>query len=93
MHPAGTTFNLKELGDIQIPNPIEKNIPSHIWDMVCNAPSLEDSPSDEVVTLAEQRQQARASKQWAESDRLRTEIASLGWMVQDAKDGYKLVRL
>src|SRR5512138_1524634 len=27
MHPAGTTFNLKELGDIQIPNPIEKNIP------------------------------------------------------------------
>ncbi len=92
MHPSGTTFDLKELGDIQIPNPIEKNIPSDVWDMVCNAPPLEDGPNDEVLALAEKRQQARVEKQWAESDRLRREIASLGWMVQDSKDGYKLIR-
>jgi hypothetical protein len=93
MHPAGSTFDLKELGDIQNPQPIEKNIPAHVWDMVCNAPPLEDVPPDDVIALAEKRQQARASKQWDESDRLRTEIASRGWMVQDSKDGYKLVEI
>src|SRR5215216_1361216 len=93
MHPAGSTFDLRELGEIQIPNPIEKNIPPHVWDMVCNAPPLEETPPEAVIKLAEKRLQARANKQWEESDQLRTEIASLGWMVQDAKDGYKLVKI
>lgn len=93
MHTSGTTFDLKKLGDIQLPLPVEKNIPPHVWDMVCNAPALEDVPSDEIIELAEKRQQARVHKQWTESDRLRNEIASLGWMIQDAKDGYKLVRI
>lgn len=93
MHPSGTSFDLNELGEFQIPIPLEKDIPPHVWDMVCNAPPLEEIPSDEVVALAEKRQQARDNKQWAESDRLRTEIAGLGWMVQDSKGGYKLVKL
>ncbi|HSJ86927.1 MAG TPA: hypothetical protein VK909_06930 [Anaerolineales bacterium] len=93
MHPAGSTFDLRELGDVQIPNPIQKNIPAHVWEMVCNAPPLEEVPSDDVIALAEKRLQARANKQWAESDRLRTEIAARGWLVQDAKDGYKLVKI
>src|SRR5215216_5421089 len=88
MHPSGTSFELKELGDIQIPDPVEQNIPAHVWDMVCNVPPLQDAPSDDVLALAEKRRQARVDKQWAESDRLRTEIASFGWMVQDSKDGY-----
>lgn len=93
MHPSGTTFDLKNLGDIQLPDPIEKNIPPHVWDLVCNAPPLEDSPSDEVIAIAEKRLLARGNKNWAESDQLRAEIAALGWIVQDAKDGYKLVRI
>ena len=44
----------------------------------------------EVAALVEQRQQARAAKQWAESDRLRDEIAAFGWIVKDTKDGPKL---
>jgi cysteinyl-tRNA synthetase len=44
----------------------------------------------QVTALVEQRQQARATKQWAESDRLRDEIAALGWIVKDTKDGSKL---
>jgi len=46
-------------------------------------------PAD-VLALVEQRQQARAAKNWAESDRLRDEIARLGWVVKDTKDGPKL---
>jgi cysteinyl-tRNA synthetase len=42
--------------------------------------------------LVQQRVLARASKNWSESDKLRDEIAALGWTVQDSKDGYKLVK-
>ena len=44
----------------------------------------------EVLALVEQRQQARADKQWAESDRLRDAIAQLGWIVKDTKEGPKV---
>jgi cysteinyl-tRNA synthetase len=44
----------------------------------------------EVIALVEQRQAARAAKNWAESDRLRDAIAELGWIVKDTKEGPKL---
>jgi cysteinyl-tRNA synthetase len=46
----------------------------------------------ELVQLAEQRQAARASKDFAESDRLRDEIAASGWDVRDEAGGFRLVR-
>ncbi len=93
MHPAGSIFDLQELGNVQIPSPLEKNIPANVWEMVNNPPSLEDQPPDHVTALAEKRLQARMDKQWDEFDRLRKEIASQGWMVQDSKEGYKLVKI
>lgn len=93
IYPSGSRFELRELGDFEIPNPLESGIPSHVWELVANAPPLEDDrPSHEVVALAEKRLAARADKNWQESDRLRDEIANLGWTVQDGKDGYTLVR-
>ena len=44
----------------------------------------------EICALIEQRQTARTAKDWAASDRLRNEIAALGWIVKDTKDGPKL---
>ncbi|HEX7603058.1 MAG TPA: hypothetical protein VF316_15680, partial [Polyangiaceae bacterium] len=44
-----------------------------------------------VVELAEQRQRARADQNWSESDRLRGEIAKLGWVVRDTSDGFQLL--
>jgi len=44
----------------------------------------------EVLALVEQRQQARADKDWKKSDDLRDQIAALGWIVKDTKDGPKL---
>jgi cysteinyl-tRNA synthetase len=61
--------------------------------MVLNAPPLQDEqPSEEAIALAEKRQQARAAKDWARSDKLRAEIDALGWTVQDTKEGYRLVK-
>ena len=93
IYPSDSRFALSELGDIRVPNPLEKDIPAHVWDMVRNAPALnDDTPSDETIKLAEQRVSARAGKNWTESDKLRDAISALGWTVQDAKDGYKLVK-
>ena len=94
IYPSGSKFEMKEIGEFKIPDPIESDIPAHVWDMVSTAPALDDDkPPDKVVLLAEKRLTARAEKNWAESDKLRDEIATLGWTVQDSKDGYLLVKL
>ena len=93
MHPAGVKFPLSEIGEIKIPEPIESGISSQAWDLVVNAPPLkDDKPSNKVRELAEERLAVRAEKNWVESDRLRDEIAELGWIIQDGKDGYTLVK-
>jgi cysteinyl-tRNA synthetase len=46
---------------------------------------------DEVRQLAEKREQARSSRDFGEADRLREEIASRGWEVQDIAEGYRLI--
>ena len=45
-----------------------------------------------VRALAEARSAARKSKNWAEADRLRGEIAASGWEMEDRADGYGLKR-
>lgn len=47
----------------------------------------QETPPPEVLALLDQRKTARAAKNWAESDRLRDEIASLGWLVKDSREG------
>ena len=45
---------------------------------------------ENVRALAEERKTARQNKNWAESDRLRDEIASLGFAVKDTPNGYEI---
>ena len=45
---------------------------------------------DQVIALAEQRLQARKEKNWAESDRLRNEIADRGYAIKDTPTGYEI---
>ncbi len=47
----------------------------------------------EVHELAQRRQAARESGDFAEADRLRGEIAAAGWEVRDTSDGYDLYPL
>ena len=48
--------------------------------------------SEEVLQLAEQRLAARKAKNWAESDRLRNEIAEKGYAVKDTATGYEITQ-
>ena len=52
----------------------------------------EEAAPPEIVELAERRQQARAARDFAESDRLRDEIRARGWEVRDTPGGYELAR-
>jgi len=46
-----------------------------------------------VLDLAELRVKARADKNWAESDRLRDEIAKLGYTIKDVPNGYTVEKV
>jgi cysteinyl-tRNA synthetase len=46
---------------------------------------------DDVRELADAREAARASRDFDEADRLRSEIEALGWEVQDVAEGYRLI--
>ena len=93
IYATGASFPLSELGQIRIPEPLDAGIPEEVWNMVNAAEEIgDDILPVEVQTLAEQRQKARDEKNWAESDRLRDEIAAFGWQVQDTPEGPKLVK-
>ena len=51
-----------------------------------------DAIPEEIQQLVEQRTAARAAKNWAESDRLRDEIAAKGFVVEDTREGAKVKR-
>ena len=52
-----------------------------------------DGPPEDARRLAERRDEARAARDFAEADRLRDELASLGWEARDTAGGTQLVPL
>ena len=54
--------------------------------------AVEEAAPAEIVALAEQRQAARANRDFDEADRLRDEIEAGGWEARDSADGFRLVR-
>ena len=50
-----------------------------------------EGPDAEALELLEQRQKARAERDFEAADRIRDRLAELGWQVRDADDGATLV--
>jgi len=61
-------------------------------DLVVKELSLREVPVV-VRELVEARQQARETKDWTESDRLREEIKKQGYLMEDRADGYRLTAI
>jgi cysteinyl-tRNA synthetase len=54
---------------------------------------LESLPAPEdIKKLAEERAAAKAAKNWGRADEIRAQIDAAGWNVEDAKDGFKIVK-
>ena len=54
--------------------------------------SGDGEPDDDSRALLARREAARAARDFAEADRLRDELAALGWQVRDSPAGPELVR-
>jgi cysteinyl-tRNA synthetase len=52
----------------------------------------EQKPPPEILTLAEERKQARLAREWQKSDELREAIRAGGWEARDTKEGQVLTR-
>ncbi|MDP0492582.1 MAG: cysteine--tRNA ligase [Verrucomicrobiota bacterium JB023] len=59
---------------------------------VIEAAGAADIPS-EVQALADERWEARSSKDWAKSDELRDQLKELGWVMKDGRESYELEQL
>jgi cysteinyl-tRNA synthetase len=53
----------------------------------------QEGPPEEARRLAERRDRARAARDFDEADRLRDELAGLGWEARDTAEGTQLVPL
>ena len=94
----GQSFPLSKIGDFSMPDPAY-GLPPDVWQQVLEiqqqAHLTADSdqpacPPPEVLELLEERNAARARKDWPTADRLRAELAGLGWQVLDTPEGSKL---
>jgi hypothetical protein len=93
----GQTFAITELGPFHMPETLPE-IPAEVWTRVQTArlePAVEavPQPTAEVLALVEERQAARARRDWAEGDALRQRIVALGWEVRDSSSGPELLPL
>lgn len=62
------------------------------FDKVASPDHTAEAPP-EIREMAEKRRGVRRNKNWAESDRLRDEIAAKGYKVLDTADGYRLEKI
>lgn len=85
------TFALAELGDLHLPQESD-GLDATAWAAVAEGQAqrrwADTAPAPQSVSeLVAQREEVRSARDWLESDRLRDEIAALGWQVNDTPDG------
>jgi len=88
------TFDITALGPFQMPE-LQAGIPPEVWERVQAAqieaqPETAAQPPPQVVALLQEREAARARREWAAADALRERIAALGWEVRDTPAGPEL---
>ena len=90
--PSGEWTRLFQHGEGYLGTELLQQIAGCPWqEGLVNARLAQGPLEEEIPALAEARQQARDAKDFAESDRLRDEIAALGWEVRDVAGGFELV--
>lgn len=99
---SGEKFPLSELGHFKPYRP-EASLPPQVWERALarvwqsekeEAPrESEPTPPAEILALLDQRQAARAGRDWRASDALRDRLSALGWEVRDTPAGPVLYRI
>jgi hypothetical protein len=92
--PAPAEFPLSRLGPFRA-DPGRGTVPEEIWSAAREAlappsPSLPEPVPPEILSLVEEREEARRRREWGEADALRRRIASAGWSVTDGPGGPRI---
>ena len=92
-----TAFALRELGAFRLPDPAE-GLPADVLAAMAPraveaAAPVADSVPAEVDELVQQRQAARAARDWAAADRIRLALSELGWQVKDTPQGPQVLKV
>ena len=91
----GDSFHLTRIGPFQTPEG-GRGLPAEVWHRALEVESkrslevgenLVEEPDEEVLAFVKEREAARQRKDWAEADRLRVQIAAMGWEVRDKSGG------
>jgi hypothetical protein len=91
---GSAALDLTELGDFHRPDPAA-GLPAEVWahaQETPEAPAAPPAPPPEVLDLVQEREAARARRDWAAADALRKQIADMGWQVRDTTAGPELAR-
>jgi cyanophycinase-like exopeptidase len=88
-----TTFSLGELGDHRQPGEIHE-FSGLLTKMLAEKLPLdgEDEVPAEVTGLAEDRHAARERGDWTQADLAREKIESLGFLISDTSEGFRLIK-
>jgi cyanophycinase-like exopeptidase len=88
----GQEFSLESLGRCLTP-PLGQGIAPPVWSSAVQAQAAvqaEPTPSEVVMALVREREDARARRDWQAADSLRGRIQALGWQVKDTPEGPQL---
>ncbi len=89
---SGSCFDVHELGEWRTPASGE-GIREDVWELATSASAGDHSNGaapDEVVELAQAREDARQARDWSQADALRDRIAASGWQVDDTPEGPRI---
>jgi hypothetical protein len=85
VYESGESFPFNHLGPYHLPDEGHQFGPAVGEEQTIE--TVEATPSAEVLALIQRREEARRTRNWAEADRLRQEIASRGFEVKDTREG------
>ncbi len=90
----GRPFAVSELGPYRAQAP-DVGLPEDIWVKVRELgehayTGRSSNPPEEIRRLVEVREASRSREDWATADRLREQIAQLGWSIRDTEQGPRI---
>jgi cysteinyl-tRNA synthetase len=78
--------------DLKAESKIFINLFNSIFSIINTSLSNKDSIPKDIQDLASLREEMRNKSDWNEADKLRGKIENLGWLIEDTKDGQKLIQ-
>ena len=78
--------------DLKVESKIFINLFNSIFSIINTSLSNKDSIPKNIQDLASLREEMRNKSEWNEADKLRGKIENLGWLIEDTKDGQKLIQ-